>query len=246
MQMTETNPQQLAALRADSETEYRPAQIFFATLKRELQLALRRRSDLVNPLIFFLFFATLFQLGVSPEPTLLALLAPGVVWVAALLATLLAMDSLFRSDFEDGSLEQILLSPQPLFVVVLGKVLAHWMMTGLPLTLMAPLLGVMLFLPAEGMQGLMLSLLIGTPTLSLVGAIGAALTVGLRKGGVLISLLVLPLYIPVLIFGTAAVEDALTGLPVGGHLALLGALLALGLALAPLAIAAALRISVSG
>ncbi len=190
--------------------------------------------------------ATLFPLGVSPEPTLLAILAPGVVWVAALLATLLAMDSLFRSDFEDGSLEQILLSPQPLFVVVLGKVLAHWMMTGLPLTLMAPLLGVMLFLPAEGMQGLMLSLLIGTPTLSLVGAIGAALTVALRKGGVLISLLVLPLYIPVLIFGTAAVEAALTGLPVGGHLALLGALLALGLALAPLAIAAALRISVSG
>ncbi|WP_417584102.1 heme exporter protein CcmB [Nitrincola sp.] len=244
--MIDTNPQRLAALQTDSETDYRPARIFFATLKRELQLALRRRSDLVNPLIFFLMVATLFPLGVSPEPTLLAILAPGVVWVAALLATLLAMDSLFRSDFEDGSLEQILLSPQPLFVVVLGKVLAHWIMTGLPLTLMAPLLGVMLFLPAEGMKGLMLSLLIGTPTLSLVGAIGAALTVGLRKGGVLISLLVLPLYIPVLIFGTAAVEAALTGLPVGGHLALLGALLALGLALAPLAIAAALRISVSG
>lgn len=246
MRMTETNLQPLAALQTDSDTDYHPARIFIATLKRELQLALRRRSDLVNPLIFFLMVATLFPLGVSPEPTLLAILAPGVVWVAALLATLLAMDSLFRSDFEDGSLEQILLSPQPLFVVVLGKVLAHWMMTGLPLTLMAPLLGVMLFLPAEGMTGLMLSLLIGTPTLSLVGAIGAALTVGLRKGGVLISLLVLPLYIPVLIFGTAAVEAALTGLPVGGHLALLGALLALGLALAPLAIAAALRISVSG
>lgn len=246
MRMTNTNLQPLAALQTDRETDYRPARIFIATLKRELQLALRRRSDLVNPLIFFLMVATLFPLGVSPEPTLLAILAPGVVWVAALLATLLAMDSLFRSDFEDGSLEQILLSPQPLFIVVLGKVLAHWMMTGLPLTLMAPLLGVMLFLPAEGMQGLMLSLLIGTPTLSLVGAIGAALTVGLRKGGVLISLLVLPLYIPVLIFGTAAVEAALTGLPVGGHLALLGALLALGLALAPLAIAAALRISVSG
>lgn len=246
MRMTETNLQPLDALHSDIEADYRPARIFIATLKRELQLALRRRSDLVNPLIFFLMVATLFPLGVSPEPTLLAILAPGVVWVAALLATLLAMDSLFRSDFEDGSLEQILLSPQPLFIVVLGKVLAHWMMTGLPLTLMAPLLGVMLFLPAEGMQGLMLSLLIGTPTLSLVGAIGAALTVGLRKGGVLISLLVLPLYIPVLIFGTAAVEAALTGLPVGGHLALLGALLALGLALAPLAIAAALRISVSG
>ncbi|KDE40594.1 MAG: heme exporter protein CcmB [Nitrincola lacisaponensis] len=244
--MLETKLQPLAVLEPDSDTEYRPGRILLLTLKRELRLALRRRSDLVNPLIFFLMVATLFPLGVSPEPSVLATLAPGVVWVAALLSTLLAMDSLFRSDYEDGSLEQILLSPQPLFVVVFGKVLAHWMMTGLPLTLMAPLIGVMLFLPAEGMGGLVLSLLIGTPTLSLVGAIGAALTVGLRKGGVLISLLVLPLYIPVLIFGTAAVEAAVTGLPVAGHLALLGALLALGAALAPLAIAAALRISVSG
>lgn len=246
MPMLETKLQPLAVLEPDSDTDYRPGRILLLTLKRELRLALRRRSDLVNPLIFFLMVATLFPLGVSPEPSVLATLAPGVVWVAALLATLLAMDGLFRSDYEDGSLEQILLSPQPLFVVVFGKVLAHWMMTGLPLTLMAPLIGVMLFLPAEGMGGLMLSLLIGTPTLSLVGAIGAALTVGLRKGGVLISLLVLPLYIPVLIFGTAAVEAAVTGLPVAGHLALLGALLALGAALAPLAIAAALRISVSG
>lgn len=246
MSMLETKLQPLAELHQGVEPEYRPARIFTATLRRELQLALRRRSDLVNPLIFFLMVASLFPLGVSPEPTILATLAPGVVWVAALLSTLLAMDSLFRSDYEDGSLEQILLSPQPLFVVVLGKVLAHWMMTGLPLTLMAPLIAVMLFLPAEGMSGLMLSLLIGTPTLSLVGAIGAALTVGLRKGGVLISLLVLPLYIPVLIFGTAAVQAAVTGLPLAGHLALLGALLAFGVALAPMAIAAALRISVSG
>ncbi len=242
--MSETKLQPLAV--AQHETEYRPGRIFVATLKRELQLALRRRSDLVNPLIFFLMVATLFPLGVSPEPTILMTLAPGVVWVAALLSTLLAMDGLFRSDYEDGSLEQILLSPQPLFIVVLGKVIAHWMITGLPLTLMAPLIAVMLFLPAEGMSGLVLSLLIGTPTLSLVGAIGAALTVGLRKGGVLISLLVLPLYIPVLIFGTAAVDAAVTGLPLAGHLALLGALLALGVALAPIAIAAALRISVSG
>lgn len=246
MPMLETNLQPLLVMQQDSDLDYSPGRIFTATVKRELQLAFRRRSDLVNPLIFFLMVATLFPLGVSPEPTLLATLAPGVVWVAALLSTLLAMDSLFRSDFEDGSLEQILLSPQPLFIVVLGKVIAHWMMTGLPLTLMAPLIAVMLFLPAEGMSGLMMSLLIGTPTLSLIGAIGAALTVGLRKGGVLISLLVLPLYIPVLIFGTAAVEAAVTGLPLAGHLALLGALLALGVALAPLAIAAALRISVSG
>lgn len=222
------------------------AGLFWAVMKRDLMLAFRRRSDLLNPLIFFLMVASLFPLGISPEPTFLEQIAPGVVWVGALLATLLSMDSLFRSDFDDGTLEQTLLSPQPLFLVVLAKVLAHWAMTGLPLTLMAPLLGVMLFLPAEGMTGLMLSLLLGTPTLSLVGAIGAALTVGLRKGGVLISLLVLPLYIPVLIFGAGAVQAAVTGLPLGGYLSLLGAMLALGIALAPLAIAAALRISVSG
>ncbi|MBT00240.1 MAG: heme exporter protein CcmB [Oceanospirillaceae bacterium] len=222
------------------------AALFSAALRRDLMLSLRRKSELVNPLIFFLMVITLFPLGVSPEPGFLAQLAPGVLWVAALLATLLSMDSLFRSDFDDGSLEQLLLSPQPLFVVVLAKIAAHWMMTGLALTLVAPLIGVMLFLPSEGMPGLMLSLLLGTPTLSLVGAIGAALTVGLRKGGVLISLLVLPLYIPVLIFGTGAVQAAVTGLPIGGYLALLGALLALGITLAPLAVAAALRISVSG
>ncbi len=220
--------------------------LFWAVLKRDLMLAYRKKSDLFNPLIFFLMVATLFPLGVSPEPDFLAEVAPGVVWVAALLATLLSMDSLFRSDFEDGTLEQTLLSPQPLFIVVLAKVLAHWMMSGLPLTLLAPLLGVMLFLPAEGMSGLMMSLLLGTPTLSLIGAIGAALTVGLRKGGVLISLLVLPLYIPVLIFGTSAVQAAVTGLPLAGFFALLGAMLALGFVMAPLAISAALRISVSG
>ncbi len=220
--------------------------LFGAVLKRDLMLAYRKKSDLFNPLIFFLMVATLFPLGVSPEPDFLAEIAPGVVWVAALLATLLSMDGLFKSDFEDGTLEQTLLSPQPLFVVVLAKVLAHWMMSGLPLALLAPLLAVMLFLPAEGMSGLMLSLLLGTPTLSLVGAIGAALTVGLRKGGVLISLLVLPLYIPVLIFGTSAVQAAVTGLPLAGFFALLGAILGLGLVLAPLAIGAALRISVSG
>ncbi|NVK42645.1 MAG: heme exporter protein CcmB [Oceanospirillaceae bacterium] len=219
---------------------------FRAALKRDLLLAFRNRRDLVNPLVFFLMVATLFPLGVSPEPTFLAELAPGLVWVAALLATLLSMDSLFRADYEDGTLEQALLSPQPLILVVLARVTAHWVMTGLPLTLMAPLLGLMLFLPSEGMPGLMLSLLLGTPTLSLIGAIGAALTVGLRKGGMLISLLVLPLYIPVLIFGSGAVQAAVTGLPLAGYLALLGAMLALGLVLAPLAIAAALRISVSG
>ncbi|WP_243432012.1 heme exporter protein CcmB [Aliamphritea spongicola] len=227
-------------------TEGRTGEMFFwGVLKRDLLLSFRRKSDLVNPLIFFLMVASLFPLGVSPEPTFLAEVAPGVIWVAALLATLLSLDGLFRSDFEDGTLEQTLLSPQPLFMVVLAKVFAHWMMTGLALTLLSPLLAVMLFLPAEGMWGLMASLLLGTPTLSLIGAIGAALTVGLRKGGVLISLLVLPLYIPVLIFGTGAAQAAITGLPIAGFLALLGAILVLGLVLAPFAIAAALRISAS-
>ena len=220
--------------------------LFKQTFKRDLTLAFRRKSELVNPLIFFLIVASLFPIGVSPEPNFLSQLAPGLVWVAALLATLLSMETLFKSDYEDGSLEQLLLSPQPVFLVVLSKVLAHWLLSGLALTLVAPLLGVMLFLPSEGMPGLMLSLLLGTPTLSLIGAIGAALTVGLRRGGVLISLLVLPLYIPVLIFGSSAVQAAVTGLPLDGYLALLGAMLALALALAPIAAGAALRISVSG
>lgn len=220
--------------------------LFAHTFKRDLVLAFRRKSELVNPLIFFLIVVTLFPIGVSPEPQFLAQLAPGLLWVAALLSTLLSMESLFKADFEDGSLEQLLLSPQPLFMVVLAKVFAHWLMSGLALTLVAPVLAIMLFLPFEGMPGLMLSLLLGTPTLSLIGAIGAALTVGLRRGGVLISLLVLPLYIPVLIFGSSAVQAAITGLPLGGYFALLGALLALALALAPLATGAALRISVSG
>jgi heme exporter protein B len=220
--------------------------LFAHTFKRDLVLAFRRKSELVNPLIFFLIVVTLFPIGVSPEPQFLAQLAPGLLWVAALLSTLLSMESLFKADFEDGSLEQLLLSPQPLFMVVLAKVFAHWLMSGLALTLVAPILAIMLFLPFEGMPGLMLSLLLGTPTLSLIGAIGAALTVGLRRGGVLISLLVLPLYIPVLIFGSSAVQAAITGLPLGGYFALLGALLALALALAPLATGAALRISVSG
>jgi len=229
-----------------SDRQVSVGRLFAQTFKRDLVLAFRRKSELVNPLIFFLIVVTLFPIGVSPEPLFLAELAPGLIWVAALLSTLLSLESLFKADFEDGSLEQLLLSPQPLFMVVLAKVTAHWLMSGLALTLVAPIMAIMLFLPAEGMPGLMLSLLLGTPTLSLIGAIGAALTVGLRRGGVLISLLVLPLYIPVLIFGSSAVQAAITGLPLGGYLALLGALLALALALAPLATGAALRISVSG
>ncbi|MCW8884082.1 MAG: heme exporter protein CcmB [Motiliproteus sp.] len=219
--------------------------VFWITLKRDLLLAFRRRNDLVSPLVFFLMVATLFPLGVSPEPKFLSEVAAGVVWVAALLSTLLSMDGLFRTDFDDGSLEQMLLSPQPLALLVVAKICAHWMISGLPLTIMSPLLAVMLFLPDGAMGALVVTLLIGTPTLSLIGAIGAGLTVGLRKGGVLITLLVLPLYIPVLIFGTGAVQAAASGLPINGYLAILGAILALGVVLAPIAVAAALRISVS-
>ena len=219
--------------------------IFFVALQREMLLAYRRRSDIVNPLAFFLIVATLFPLGVSPDPKFLAQVSSGVIWVAALLATLLSMDGLFRSDYDDGSLEQMLLSPRPFVLMVLAKVGSHWLLSGLPLALLSPLLGVMLFLPVEGTWALVVSLLLGTPTLSLIGAIGAGLTVGLRKGGVLISLLVLPLYIPVLIFGAATVQAGVLGMPVGGYLALLGAILVLGLTLSPFAIAAAVKISVS-
>ncbi len=227
------------------DSRLKPRGIFLVALQREMLLAYRRRSDIVNPLAFFLIVATLFPLGVSPDPKFLAQVSPGVIWVAALLATLLSMDGLFRSDYDDGSLEQMLLSPRPFVLTVLAKVGSHWLLTGLPLALLSPLLGVMLFLPVEGTWALVISLLLGTPTLSLIGAIGAGLTVGLRKGGVLISLLVLPLYIPVLIFGAATVQAGVLGMPVGGYLALLGAILVLGLTLSPFAITAAVKISVS-
>jgi heme exporter protein CcmB len=218
---------------------------FVALLKRDLKLSFRRRAELANPLLFFVIVISLFPLGVSPATETLRTLAPGVIWIAALLATLLSLENLFRSDFEDGALEQIVLSPHPAPVLVLAKVLAHWMVTGLPLLLLAPVLAVLVFVPASAMGTLVAALALGTPVLSLVGAIGMALTVGLRRGGVLLSLLVLPLYLPVLIFGAAAVESAAAGLAVAGQLYLLGALLVLALTLSPLATAAALRMSVS-
>src|SRR5690554_324942 len=218
----------------------------WATLKRDLVLLLRRRSEVHNPLVFFAIVITLFPIGISPDPALLAAIAPGLLWVAALLAALLSLDSLFRSDYDDGSLEQLLLTPQPLALLVLAKVAVHWLLTGLPLALMAPLLGVMLALPAGSYAVLAVSLALGSASLSLIGAIGAALTVGLSRGGVLLSLLVLPLFIPVLIFGAGAVQAAIFGDGALAHLAILGALLALALCLAPLAIAASLRISING
>lgn len=220
--------------------------VFGAMIRRDMTAAFRHSSDLVNPLIFFVVVVTLFPLAVTPESAFLREIAPGVLWVSALLATLLSLDMLFQSDFQDGTLEQMLLSPQPLYSAILAKVTTHWLLSGLPLTLLSPLLAMMLFLPADGMKTLMLTLLIGTPVLSFIGAIGSALTVGLRKTGLLLSLLVLPLYIPVLIFASGAVQAATAGLPIAGHLALLGAILALTVVLAPLAIVTALRISLSG
>lgn len=217
-----------------------------ATLRRDLILLLRRRSEIMNPLVFFALVITLFPLGISPEPALLTTIAPGLLWVAALLATLLSLDSLFRADYDDGSLEQLLLAPQPLPALVLAKVAVHWLMTGLPLALMSPLLGLMLGLPGGSYLMLAISLALGSASLSLIGAIGAALTVGLSRGGVLLSLLVLPLYIPVLIFGAGAVQAAILGDGAAAHLAILGALLSLALMLAPWGIAAALRISING
>lgn len=215
-------------------------------LRRDLRLGLRQSGDWLNPLVFFLMVIALVPLAVSPEPARLRELAAGIIWIAALLAVLLAMDSLFRSDHDDGTLEQLLLTPAPLPLLVLAKVLAHWLQTGLSLTLLTPLAAILLNLPASAIPLLCLTLLLGTLTLSLLSAIGAALTVGLRRGGVLVPLITLPLHIPVLIFATAAVQAGLNGLPVDGYIAILAAFLVLALMLAPLAAAAALRLAVSG
>jgi len=217
----------------------------WALLCRDFTLAIRHRGELANPLLFFVMVVTLFPLGLGPESGTLRIIAPGVIWVAALLAALLSLDSIFRSDFEDGSLEQLMLSPYPAALLIFTKVFVHWLISGLPLLFMAPVLGVLLQLPAEGMTTLVISLALGTPVLSLIGAIGVALTVGLRRGGVLLSLLVLPLYVPVIIYGASAVANAAIGLPAVAQLYFLAALLALALTLAPIAAAAALRISVS-
>lgn len=212
-------------------------------IQREVKIAFRSGAEVVNPLWFFLIVITLFPLGIGPEPQQLARIAPGVIWVAALLASLLALERLFRDDFLDGSLEQLLLLPTPLPVTVLGKVIAHWLITGLPLIILSPLAALLLSLDMASWRAMALTLLLGTPTLSFLGAIGTGLTVGLRRGGVLLSLLVLPLSIPILIFATAAINAAAQGLPIGGYLAVLGAMLAVSATLSPFATAAALRIS---
>jgi heme exporter protein B len=214
---------------------------FRRLVQRDLRLALRQGGDAAMVVAFFVLTVVLFPLGVGPEPELLSRIAPGILWVTALLAALLSLERLFQADYEDGSLEALSLMPLPLEAQVLAKCLAHWLVTGLPLALAAPVLGLLLQLDAAGYPVLVLGLLLGTPTLSLIGAVGAALSLGARRGGVLLSLLVLPLYIPVLIFGVLAVEQTIAGLAARPHLLLLGALLAAALPLAPVAAAAALR-----
>jgi heme exporter protein B len=218
---------------------------FTLLLKRDLTLAMRHRAEMINPLLFFVLVTSLFPLGIGADPKLLQAVGPGVIWVAALLAALLSLEGIFRSDFEDGTLEQFLLSSHPVSMLVLAKILAHWLITGLPLLVISPLLGILLGLPGDAIMILLVTLALGTPVLSLIGAVGVALTVGLRKGGMILSLLVLPLYVPLLIFAASAVDTAAAGLPVTAHLSLISALLVLALSLSPLATAAALRISLS-
>lgn len=217
--------------------------VLLAVLRREISLALRQKGEVLTPLVFFVVIASLFPLGVGPESALLLRMAPGVLWVSALLAAMLSLQRLFATDYADGSLEQMALSSTPLGLLVLAKALSHFLLSGLPLVLMAPVLGLQFGLDGRALGLLMLTLLLGTPTLSLIGSIGAALTLGVRGAGVLLSLLILPLYIPVLIFGAGAVEADAAGLGMGGHLSLLAALLVLSLFFAPLATTTALRIS---
>ncbi|TKB89958.1 MAG: heme exporter protein CcmB [Nitrospira sp.] len=212
-------------------------------VKRDLLLAMRRRSDAAMSVFFLVIVASLFPLGVGPEPAVLKTIGPGVLWVAALLACLLSLSRVFTADYVDGALEQMVLVPQPLAVLVAGKVFAHWLISGLPVVLLSPLLGLQFGLDGEPLGVLVLSLLLGTPTLSMIGAIGAALVLGVRGSGLLVALLVLPLYVPVLIFGAGAVTGSMAGVGGEANLSLLGASLVLSLFLAPWATAAAIRIA---
>jgi heme exporter protein B len=216
---------------------------FIQIVTRDVRLAFRQGGATMLVVVFFVLTVTLFPLGVGPESAVLRRIAPGVIWVAALLAAMLSLDRLFQVDFEDGSLDQLALAPLPLELVAAAKCIAHWLSTGLPLLVISPLLGVLLNLNGEAYGTLLMAMAVGTPSLSLVGAIGAALTVGIRRGGVLLSLLVLPLYIPILIFGVGAIDAAVDGLGGSAHLFVLAAILAAALPLAPWAIAGALRLN---
>lgn len=220
--------------------------MFGRLLRRQVVVAFRRPVQLMNPLLFYAIVIALFPLGLGPAPATLEVFAPGILWIVALLSNMLGADTLFRGDFDDGSLEQLLLAPQPLYFLVFPYLLVHWLVTGLLLAALAPLFGTMLNLPGHAMPILCLALLLGAGVLSCIGAIGGALTVGLRRGGVLIALLVTPFYVPVLIFGVEAVQAAMAGRDPLPFLAILGAMLCLSLALAPLAVATALRISADG
>lgn len=220
------------------------AAAFTATLKRDLLIAYKRKHDVVNPFMFFLIVATLFPIGISPDPQRLGEIAAGVLWISALLAAMLSMDSLYRADYEDGSLEQLLLSPHPLYFMVLAKNIAHWLVSGLPVVLVSPLIAYMLNLPEASYFAVFITLLLGTPVLSLLGSIGVALTVGLGSRGLILAVITLPMSVPVLIAGTMAVQQTLNGASLSGYIAIIGAMLLASLSLAPLASAAALRISI--
>ncbi len=221
------------------------AKAVVTTLRRDLMIALKRKNDLFNPFMFFVLVATLFPIGISPEPEVLGEISAGVLWISALLASLLAMDNLFRADFEDGSLELLMLSPHPLYFLVLAKNIAHWLVSGLPVVVVSPLIAYMLNFPNGAYLTLMLTLLLGTPVLSLLGSIGVALTVGLGSRGLILAVITLPMSVPVLIAGTLTVSQTLEGASLSGYLAIMGAMLVAALTLAPLASAAALRISVN-
>lgn len=216
---------------------------FWSMLARDLRLAFRHRNEIFNPLFFFVIVVTLFPLGISPEQAMLAKIGPGIIWVAALLAAMLSLEGLFRADFEDGTLEHMLLSEHPLSLLALAKITAHWLITGFPVIVFSPLLGTLMFIQGDALGTLMVTLALGTPVLSLIGAIGMALTVSLKRGGMLLSLLVLPLYIPILIFSASAVSASVAGLEIAGQIYFLAAMLLFSLTLAPIAVAAALRVS---
>ena len=218
---------------------------FIATLKRDLLVAYKRKNDIFNPFMFFLIVCSLFPIGISPDPVRLGEIASGVLWISALLASLLAMDSLYQNDFEDGSLEQLLISPHPLYFLVLAKNIAHWLVSGLPVVIVSPLVAYMLSLPSDAYSIMFFTLLVGTPVLSLLGSIGVALTVGLGSRGLILAVITLPMSVPVLIAGTLTIKEVLNGASLAGYIAVLGAMFVGSLTLAPLASATALRISVN-
>ncbi len=218
---------------------------FGAVITRDLLLAYRFRAELISPLAFFVMVITLFPLALGADITLLKRIAPAIIWVAALLASLMSIDTLFRADYDDGSLELMVMTPHPLSLLVMAKVISHWLIASVPLLFIAPLMGMMLHMEPPIIGVLLLTLLLGTPVLSLIGAIAVALTLGLRKGGALLAILVLPLYVPVLIFASSAIDAAMSGFAISGHLSMMCAILFLALTLTPLPTAAALKMSLS-